>query len=116
MADDIVQRLRINADAIDWEQPLAAERQREAAAEIERLCALVNELQSEIDGLHLSIRLLSAELTHTRDAGNELAHAPEFPMKAYLQWREDGASWAATALDDYTKRRNAVLNKWKDLQ
>ena len=39
MADDIVQRLRINADAIDWEQPLAAERQREAADEIERLRA-----------------------------------------------------------------------------
>lgn len=39
MADDIVIRLVVNANAIEWEQPLSAERHREAAEEIKRLRA-----------------------------------------------------------------------------
>lgn len=37
MADDIVQRIRDNLPHIEWEQPLAYERERDAADEIERL-------------------------------------------------------------------------------
>lgn len=48
MADDIVIRLVLNADAIQWEQPISAERHREAAEEIKRLRAAGDALVAAI--------------------------------------------------------------------
>jgi len=46
--DDMVRRIRENLPHIEWEQPLAAEQERLAADEIERLRAVLD----AIDALH----------------------------------------------------------------
>jgi len=47
--DDMVRHIRENLPHIEWEQPLAAERERLAADEIERLRAEVERLTQQCD-------------------------------------------------------------------
>jgi hypothetical protein len=63
MTNDIVERLRIAVDESQWEMPLASERERLAADEIERL-------RAEVDLKGYRIDALSAEIERLRVAGD----------------------------------------------
>ena len=66
-SDDIVRRIRENLPHIEWEQPLAAERERLAAAEIERLRAEVERLRVEVDEKRADVSELIAQIVRRDD-------------------------------------------------
>ena len=68
MADDIVERIRKNLPSIEWEQPLAAERERLAADEIERLRAREQDLRMHAEQD-------ACEIERLRAAGDEMVDA-----------------------------------------